>query len=148
MNAHPYVRAYMAGTIVPTLFLIVVLTGFVVVRLVLQFSEPVERIIIFPMAAVPNIWGLWNMLYVRVREGRNYSIGLHGALLPFLLGPLGAVVGCLLGILTLAKSGATYFVVVHIHFGAVAAAFCIAVVIYYLAWKYFVNFFNGVVGIE
>lgn len=41
-----------------------------------------------------------------------------------------------------------FYVVAHIHFGPVAAAFCIAVMIYYLAWKYIVNFFNGVAGIE
>lgn len=147
MNTHPYVRAYMAGAIVPTLFLIVVLGGFIVVRLVLQFPEPVERLIVFPMAVVPNLFGLWNMLYARLREGRNYSIGVHGALLPFVLAPLAAVVACWLEFLKTTHGGIVYFGM-PVPYGMLAAGFCVAMAIYYLVWKYIVNFFNGVVGIE
>ena len=63
MNTHPYLRAYMAGIVVPTVFLIFVLTAFITIRLVLQYPAPIERVIVFPMAAVPNLWGIWNMLY-------------------------------------------------------------------------------------
>jgi hypothetical protein len=147
MNSHPYVRAYMAGVVVPTLFLIVVVTAFIVVRMVLQYPAPIERIIVFPMAAVPNIWGLWNMLYVRLRVRRNISIGLHGAVLPLVLGPMGGLVACTLGFLNSGHGGLVYFEEVHVTYGFIACALCAGIAIYYLAWKYLVNFFNGVVGV-
>lgn len=146
MNSHPYIRAYMAGAIVPTLFLIVALTGFIILRVGLQFPEPIERLIVFPMAVVPNFFGLWNMLYVRLREGRNYSIGVHGALVPLVLAPLAATVAHWLGFLKIVQGGILYFGI-NIPYGNLAIGFCIGVAIYYLAWKYVVNFFNGVVGI-
>ena len=36
MNPHPYLRAYLAGVFVTTLILPVMLTAFIVIRLVLQ----------------------------------------------------------------------------------------------------------------
>ena len=82
MNAHPYARAYMAGVTVPTMFLLVILAVFVLARLILQIPVPLERIIVFPMAVVPNVFGLWNMLYLRLRQTRQIPIGAWGALLP------------------------------------------------------------------
>ncbi len=32
MNKHPYLRAYLAGIAVPTVFLLVVMTGYTVIR--------------------------------------------------------------------------------------------------------------------
>ena len=90
MNTHPYLRAYMAGTVVPSVALLVALTVFVVTRLVLQVPIPLERIIIFPMALVPNAFGLWNMLYVWSRPHNHLPIRLHGALLPVILASIGA----------------------------------------------------------
>lgn len=148
MSAHPYARAYMAGVTVPTMFLLVILGVFVLVRLILQIPVPLERIIVFPMAVVPNVFGLWNMLYLKLRQTRQISIGAWGALLPFLLAPLGATVACLMGFLSLHSSGLEYFVVIHATYGLVALNFGIVLVIYYLGWKYLVNFFNRVVGIE
>jgi hypothetical protein len=29
---------------------------------ILLASRPLERALLFPMAVVPNVWGLWNML--------------------------------------------------------------------------------------
>ena len=63
MNKHPYLRAYLAGIAVPTLFLLVAMTAYTIVRYVYKVPIPIERVIIFPMAAVPNAWGLWNVLY-------------------------------------------------------------------------------------
>ena len=147
-SAYPYVRAYMAGVTLPTIFLLVILGIFVLVRLILQVPVPLERIIVFPMAMVPNVFGLWNMLYLRLRQTRQISIGAWGALLPFLLAPLGATVACSLGFLSTSANGVQYFGVIHASYGLLALNFCIAVVIYYLGWKYLVNFFNRVVGIE
>src|SRR4029077_13052359 len=82
MVTHPYLRAYMAGIVVPTLGLLVALSAFVTLRLILHFPVPIERAIAFPMAIVPNLWGVWNMLYVRLRQSRHWRIGAHGLLLP------------------------------------------------------------------
>src|SRR6266702_744332 len=99
MNSHPYLRAYMAGSVVPTVFLIVVISGFVAIRYIAQIALPIERGIIFPMAFVPNLFGLWNVLYVWRRvHGHSAAIGVHGACLPFLVAPLVLLVGSLLGL--------------------------------------------------
>ncbi len=91
MNQHTYLRAYMAGITVPTIFLLVVATVFTMLRYVFDVPVPVERVIVFPMAVVPNAWGLWNILFVALRSRWQLSLGLHGALLPILLAPLGIV---------------------------------------------------------
>lgn len=57
MNTHPYLRAYLAGICVPTIFLLFVATGFTFIRYVYNFPVPIERVIVFPMAVVPNLWG-------------------------------------------------------------------------------------------
>ena len=147
MNTHPYARAYMAGVAVPTMVLLVVLAVFILLRLILRIPAPIERIIVFPMAVVPNVFGLWNMLYLKLRKSRQVSIGGFGALLPFVLAPLGAAVACSLGFLTTTSSGLEYSDAFRVNYGLLAAGFCLVIVVYYLGWKYLVNFFNGVVGI-
>ena len=88
MNQHIYLRAYMAGIVVPTIFLLIVATVFTIARYIHNVPVPVERVIVFPMAVVPNAWGLWNLLFVALCSRRQLSIGLWGALLPLLLAPL------------------------------------------------------------
>src|SRR5712692_3803065 len=89
MNRHIYLRAYMAGIAVPTLLLLVGMTIFTVARFVYDVPVPIERIIVFPFALVPNLWGVWNILYVALSGRPRLPIGLHGAVLPFLVAPLG-----------------------------------------------------------
>ncbi|MGC2464581.1 MAG: hypothetical protein WA517_05250, partial [Candidatus Acidiferrum sp.] len=84
MNQHRYLRAYMAGIVVPTIVLVIGVTAFCIARYVYNFPPPIERIMIFPMAAVPNLWGFWNMLFIASHSRTHLTIGLHGALLPFL----------------------------------------------------------------
>jgi hypothetical protein len=147
MNTHPYLRAYMAGIVVPTIVLVFVLTGFILLRLVFQFPAPIERVIIFPMALVPTLFGLWNMFYLWLRPRRHLPIGFHGALLPFLLVPGGYLVGTSLSVISLNSHGIIYFQEItlpYLHFGI---GFCCALIVYYLVWKYFVGFFNRVLGI-
>lgn len=147
MRTHPYIRGYMAGIVVPTLFLLLVMTGYFVWRFVVQVPVPIERVIVFPMAAVPNLWGLWNMLYVRLRQGHHLPIGVHGMLLVFVLSPFGVAVASAGHFLAASEGGLTYFGMIHVNYGLAALALCAALTVYYLVWKYFVNFFNELLGV-
>jgi hypothetical protein len=79
----------MAGIVTPTIFFLVIATVFYMWRYVYDVPVPVERILIFPMAVVPNLWGVWNVLFVASHERTHLPIGVHGALLPLVLAPLG-----------------------------------------------------------
>ncbi|HZV87545.1 MAG TPA: hypothetical protein VFF95_08370 [Candidatus Binatus sp.] len=136
MNQHKYLRAYMAGIVVPTIVLLLGLTAFCIARYDYNFSEPLERIMIFPMAAVPNLWGLWNMLFIASHSRTHLSIGIHGALLPFLLGPLGMLLTSLLNF-SIPGFATHYFPILA----------PIGLIIYYLAWKYLVGSLNRVVDL-
>jgi hypothetical protein len=133
MNRHPYLRAYMAGIVAPTVFLLVVATAFAMMRYVFNVPVPIERVIVFPMAVVPNAWGLWNMVFLALRDRWKLSIGLHGALLLILLAPLGIVFASLLNLPV-----PNFFT----HVFPIAAP--VGLIVYYLAWKYLVGFLNRV----
>lgn len=133
MNRHPYLRAYMAGIVAPTVFLLVVATAFTIMRYVFNVPVPIERVIVFPMAVVPNLWGLWNMLFVALRGRLHLSIGLYGALLPFLLVPLGV-----------ALAGFLEFSIPSFVLHVFPILVPIGLIVYYLAWKYIVSFLNRV----
>jgi hypothetical protein len=147
MNTHPYLRAYMAGIFAPSLFLLIVLTAFVVSRLVFQLPIPIERVIVFPMALVPNLFGVWNVVYVWSRPRRHLPIGLHGALLPLIMAPLGGILGCSLGFLTVGAHGIIWFHAITAPYTLIAPLFFAGLVAYYLVWKYIVGFLNQVLGI-
>jgi hypothetical protein len=136
MDKHPYLRAYLAGIAVPTVFLLVVMTGYILIRYVYNIPIAVEKVIVFPMAAVPNAWGLWNMLYLAFAQRHHFSVGLFGAILPLLLAPAGYAVTRLL-----------HFTVPAEVFHVSPFALPIGMIVYYLAWKYFVGFLNTVLGI-
>ncbi len=147
MKTHPFLRAYMAGIVVPTMFLLVAMTVFFVARYVFQIPVPIERGIVFPMAIVPNLFGVWNMLYVWLRPRRHLSIGFHGALLPFVLAPIGVTIATSLGFLAVTPRGFVWFQAITIHYSFMAPAFLCALIIYYLVWKHLVGFFNELLGI-
>ncbi len=147
MNHHPYLRAYMAGTAVPTAFLLVALAVFCVARFACQVPVPIERAIVFPMALVPNAFGAWNILYVALRSRRRLPIGIHGAILPFIFVPIGYLFATSMGFLTATRHGFVYFGVVHAPFSLIAVGFPIGVSVYYLVWKYLVGFLNNVLEI-
>jgi len=136
MNKHPYLRAYLAGIAIPTVLLLVIMTNYTIIRYVWNVPIPIERVIVFPMAAVPNAWGLWNVLYRAFFAGRRISLGVFGGALPLLLAPGGYVVTRLLG-----------FTVPHVVFVLAPFALPVGLIIYYLAWKYFVGFLNAELGI-
>lgn len=136
MNTHPYLRAYMAGITIPTILLLFSMTVFAVGRYVYDVSVPVEQLIVFPMAIVPNLWGLWNILYVYLHAHRHFPIGFHGAVL--------AVVQALIAF------GLTWLLNFEIPTLVVTAfplGFPIVVVVFYLIWKHLVSFFNTLLGI-
>jgi hypothetical protein len=147
MNKHPYLCAYMAGIAVPTPFLLVALTLFSIARFVYNVPIPVERVIIFPMAVIPNLFGVWNMLHLASRSHTRLPLGIHGAILPFIIAPSGFLLGRSLGFLKVTGYGFTYFDVVEIHYVHVALGFTVALIVYYLIWKYLIGFFNRVAGI-
>ena len=136
MNKHPFVRAYLAGIAVPTVFLLVVMTAYTFIRYVYNLPVPIERVIVFPMAFVPNLWGLWNVLYAAFLSSRRVSIGLFGGLLPLVLGPLGYFAAHVL-----------QFPVPHQVLHIAPIALPVGMIIYYLAWKYLVAFLNKEVGL-
>lgn len=136
MNKHTYLRAYMAGIMVPTPFLLVVITVFCVGRYVYNVPIPIERVIMFPMAVVPNVWGFWNVLYVALHSRYNIPIGAHGAILPFLFAPVGYLVARILE-----------FPIPGFVPHGFLIGFPIGVIIYYLAWKHLVGFLNEVLSI-
>lgn len=137
MNKHPYLRAYMAGIAVPTPLLLIAMTGYTVFRVIYHFPVPVERFIVFPMAVVPNVWGLWNVLFIAWRRRVPLSLGLHGALLPILLGPLGLVASALLN-----------FSIPGFAAHAFPVLAPLALILYYFAWKYFVGFLNRTLELD
>lgn len=137
MKTYPYLRAYMAGITIPTILLIFILIVFAIARHIFDVSIAIEKIIVFPMAIVPNLWGLWNILYVYLRRYRYLPIGFHGAIL--------ALVQVLFafGIAKLVSFEIPAPVASIFPFGLP-----IVVIIFYLIWKHFVAFFNAVLGIE
>jgi hypothetical protein len=135
MSQHKYLRAYMAGITVPTIFLLIGVTVFCIARYVYNFPAPIERVMVFPMAVVPNLWGLWNILFVALPAGKRLSIGLHGALLPVVLGPLGILL-----------TRALDFQLPIFSSGLFPVAALVALSAYYLVWKYMVGSLNQILG--
>ena len=143
MRTHPYLRAYMAGIVVPTLFLLVVVAIDPYQKYYFEVSNqfviplasrPLERALLFPMAVVPNVWGLWNMLHLRLRARSPLPLGVHGALLVVLLIPGGIGLAGLFDTFT-------------IQWQFALPMFPIGMILYYLAWKYLVALLNEEMGI-
>lgn len=147
MNTHPYLRAYLAGIFVPTLVLPLLLTVFIIVRIVLKVPVPIEQAMIFPMAVVPSLFGLWNMLWLWLHESTHLPIGVHGAVFPLVMAPTGALVATSLGVLELGSHGITWFQACYVPYALIAPFFLAALAGYYLVWKYIVGSLNRVLGI-
>ena len=127
----------MAGITIPTMMLIFILLVFTIARYIFDVPISIEKIVVFPMAIVPNLWGLWNILYVYMNRNRYLSIGFHGAVL--------SLVQVLLafGIAKLVS-----FEIPELMVNALPFGLPIVVIIFYLVWKHLVAFFNAVLGIE
>jgi hypothetical protein len=143
MRPHPYLRAYMAGIVVPTVFLLVAMTIYSLFRFRLEVpsqfvlitpAAPLERAIVFPMAFVPNLWGAWNMLHLKLRGPLKLPIGVHGSVLPIFLVPAG---------IALARALEMF----DIQFWFAAPIIPVGMVLYYLVWKFAVGALNREMGI-
>jgi hypothetical protein len=135
MKTHPYLRAYMAGALLPSWVLLLVLAIFLLSHFSQRVPAGLEGAIVFPMAIVPNLWGLWNVLYTGLELRGRISIGAFGSLLPLILVPAG------LGLASALDLG---FYTVRL----AALILPVAIAIYYLAWKYAVAFFNRIVELR
>jgi hypothetical protein len=143
MRRHPYLRAYMAGIVVPTLFLLVIVAFDAYHRYYFEVPNqfvlglpayPLDRAFLFPMAIVPNAWGLWNVVHLSLRSRLKVPLGVHGAILVLLLVPGGAA---------LARLFDTFGIQMQFALPMIP----IGMGVYYLAWKYFVRFLNEELGI-
>ena len=143
MRPHPYLRAYMAGIVVPTLFLLAIMTVFMFFTFYFEVpnqfvlgvpAPPLERALVFPMAVVPNAWGFWNMLHLGLRSRLSLPLGVHGAILPLVLMPGGVLLARLFDDFTIQMQFALPMVP-------------IALTVYYLVWKYAVRRLNDELGI-
>jgi len=134
MKSHPYLRAYMVGVLLPSWFLLVVLAAFLLIHSTGRVPPRLEIAIVFPMAVVPNLWGLWNVLYARLELRGRVSIGVFGSLLPLILIPAGVALASTfsLGFYTILQA---------------APLVPIAMAIYYLIWKYAIAFLNRIVDL-
>jgi hypothetical protein len=143
MKPHPLIRAYMAGVVLPSIFMLLSMGIYAWHRFYLEVpsqfvvglpAAPLARALVFPIAVIPNVWGLWNVVHAAMRPTARLPIGAHGALLPLILIPIGV---------TLAGA----FDVFHIQFWYAAPVIPLGMAFYYLVWKYAVSFLNAEVGI-
>jgi hypothetical protein len=126
----------MAGIAVPTAFLLIAMTVFTIARYIYNVPLPIERIIVFPMAVVPNAWGLWNILYTARLARRGVDVGLFGGTLAAVLLPSGLLVARLVG-----------FGPESLWIPGLVLLLPVAFTIYYLIWKYLVRSLNQIVGV-
>jgi len=133
----------MAGIVVPTLFLLFATTVYAIHRFYLEVpsqfvfgipARPLERLIMFPMAVVPNLWGVWNMLYLRLKPTLRVPLAVFGALLPMLLVPL---------MITFGRALDAFY----IQMGYALLAIPVGMALYYLVWKFAVGALNNELGI-
>ena len=143
MRPRPYLRAYMAGIMVPTIVLLLIMGIDTYHRFYLEVpsqfvfglpAKPLERTILFPMAVVPNLWGLWNVLWVATKGRTHLSIGAHGSLLVAMIVPAGIL---------LARTTELFY----IQMGYALLAIPVGMAMYYLAWKFLVGSLNAEVGV-
>jgi hypothetical protein len=86
------------------------------------------------MAVVPNLWGVWNMVWVGTKSRTRLPIGVHGSLLVALIVPAGILLGRALELF-------------HIQMWLALPAIPVGMILYYLVWKLLVGSLNKEMGI-
>jgi hypothetical protein len=133
----------MAGIVVPTLFLLVIMLVDAYQRFYFEVPNqfvlglpayPLERALLFPMAIVPNAWGAWNMLRLALRSRVRLPLGVHGSLLVLILIPGGVALAGVLDTFSIQMQFAVPMIPIGMG-------------VYYLAWKYLVGPLNHEMGI-
>jgi hypothetical protein len=137
----------MAGIVVPTVVVAFVIVGFFLARHVFHVPVPIERAVIFPVGLAPTFFGLWNMFYARLSTGRHLSLGVHGALLPLILIPVGMASAVALEFLAFSSRGVVWFSMITIPYALLIPWLTVVVIGYYLVWKYLVGFCNRILNI-
>src|SRR5262245_30500577 len=130
MRSHCYVRAYLAGIALPTL--VVCAAGSIAVVFFDRLEPAVQRALFLPIAAIPVLWGLWNVVWVALGPHRRVQIGWHGAILPALLIGVGVLFAARLVVTP--QRGCTVLVPTG--------------VAYSVLWRYGVSFLNSLVGLD
>ena len=123
----------MAGVVVPTAT--VFLVAMLVFGLFSRIPPATERAMIFPMAVNPFMWGVWNVLYVRVNRAFPVSIGWYGAGLAMLLVAAGVLLAKHLQVFVITPTRAL-------------AVLPPTMAAYYFLWKYVVRFLNNLLGVS
>jgi hypothetical protein len=147
MKPHSYLRAYMAGALVPTVFVMFVVCAYAFIRYGLGLPFAIEKGIIFPVAFVPNLFGFWNVVYTKLPQKHRIALGIHGALLPFVLAPLGLLVATSVGLARFGGGNLIYFDAIRVPYAVVGTGFICALIVYYLVWKHLVGCLNEIVRI-
>ena len=127
----------MAGVTVPSVVLLLIFAVLYGIRFGYNPGFPIERILVFPLALVPAIWGAWNVAYLAMHNRRYIPLGAHGALVPLFLAPLMLVTARALGV-DFALSATL---------SIIALGMPLAMIAYYLVWKFIVGFLNEMLGI-
>jgi len=135
MNTHPHLRAYLAGIAVPTFLTPLGVAAFAIARFGFGIPVPIERVVIFPLALLPILWGAWNVLYFMLGQRLRLPFGFHGSLFFVVFGPIGYSLAHLVLDLSFFPSG---------FFGVMIPSGLLA---YYLIWKYLVAYFNRLLGL-
>jgi hypothetical protein len=133
-GSRSYLLAYMAGLTIPAVLLIGAMFAYVWLRLIWDLPMPLERVIAFPMAIIPNAWGLWNMIYIASHLDRRVPIGWYGAMLPVVLMPIGWRLARTADVET-----------PPVMFGC---AVVVVAALYYVLWRYAVAALNRLVGVQ
>ncbi|CAN5746884.1 hypothetical protein BH18ACI5_BH18ACI5_05350 [soil metagenome] len=130
---YPSLRAFMAGITLPTMVVPVVIA---LVSMHHSSVRPfhLEDVVFFPVGLVPSAWGLWNVLYERVRRHRELPIGVFGAALLIPLGSAAYAIQTALGKMLWTPE-------------VLVMGVPIAIVVYYLAWKHLVRRLNDLLGV-
>jgi len=133
----------MAGIAAPTAFFVILVC---VEKLVHYFPPQAEWFLWFPLAVVPNAFGVWNVLYVLLHPHWHHPIGLHGAAFPFFIAPIGIAFTSMQGILRFGSNALIYFDgAIRVPYFYAAFAPFVGIAVYYLIWKYVVGYLNRIV---
>lgn len=130
---HPFLRAYLAGIALPTIVMPLVVAA-LAIQHPSQHGFHLEDVVIFPVGLAPNAWGLWNVLYLRMRRSHEIPIGPFGAALVLVLAPAAFSLQLALGKVLWTPA-------------LFAIGFPITLALYYLAWKHIVGRLNDLLGI-